>query len=162
MDSKEYMPIVGSELTQLQFVHSLYRVLKDDESLKRRMEALGIWWRYKGILAQLHNMFDVAWRTIEPEKRDRINQVWSQQELRVVNVNAPVDTSSDMMMVPKSAIMYMAHKLQVDACGMCFGGHHDRKDCEFRRAMLDLAIPDLRREEKRSGKCVGHLFDWSV
>lgn len=156
-----YLPIEGGEMLQLQFLHSLYRCMKDDDSLKRRFVFIGNkWWRYRGMIKQLHNLFDELWRTIEPEKRDRINAVWSNQELRIVNSNQPVDPTGDLMMVPKAAVMYMAQDLQKEKCAMCFGGHNDRKDCQFRRAMLDLAIPDLRREEKRSGKCVGHIYDW--
>ena len=111
-------------------------------------------------MTQMRNLYESTWRTIDPAKRARINQVWDQQELRIVNANAPVDTSGDVMVVPKSALVMMAHKLQQDACGMCFGGHQDRKDCVFRRAMLELSIPDLRKYEKKTGKCVGHLYDW--
>lgn len=156
----EYKPIQGAELTQLQFLHSLYRVLKDDDSLKTRMSSVGLWWRYKGIIAQLHTIFGRTWETIDPARRNRINAVWANQELRIVNASQPVDTSGDMMYVPKSCIVRMAQQLQRDACGICMGTHKDRRECEFRRALLDLAIPDLRREEKRSGKCVGQIFGW--
>lgn len=156
----DYMPIEGREVTQLQFMHSLYRCLKDDLSLKKRMGKLGIWWRYKGLLSQLHNLFDTAWHSIPPDVRERINVVWSQQELRIVNASQATDPTGDRLMVPKSVIINMAQDLQNERCAMCLGTNSDRKDCKFRRAMVDMAIPDLRREEKRSGKCMGHIFDW--
>lgn len=43
----EYRPIKGKELTQLQFLHSLYRCLNDDDSLKERLQGIGMWWRYR-------------------------------------------------------------------------------------------------------------------
>lgn len=158
----EYRPIAGRELTQLQFMHSLYKVLADDESLKPRMQWLGNWWRYKGLVANLHQIFDSLWKTLPPEKRDRINAVWSNQELYIANRGQPVDPTGDMLYVPKSVIVNMAQQLQKNECAMCLGGHQDRKNCQFRRAMIDLTIPDLRREEKQSGKCVGHLFNWEA
>lgn len=156
----EYMPIDGQELEDLQFVYSLYRVLKDSESLKPRLSSIRLWWRYRGILKQLHNIFDAAWRTIPPDKRDRINRIWSQQELRVVNSASAVDPTGDMVMVPKQAILYMGQHCQKEACSICMGNNADRKDCLFRRGMVALSLPDLRKYEKQSGKCMGKLFDW--
>lgn len=160
MSEEKYMPIEGRELGQLQFLYSLYRVLKDDESLKPRLSSVGLWWRYRGLLKQLHNLFDAAWQTLPPEKRDRINRIWSQQELRVVNSAAAVDPTGDMVMVPKTAILYMGQHCQKESCAICMGNHAERKDCLFRRGMVDLALPDLRKIEKQSGKCMGKLFDW--
>lgn len=155
-----YLPINGTELEQLQFVYSLYRVLKDDDSLKPRFSSLNLWWRWRGLLKQLHTLFDAAWHTIEPEKRNRINRIWSQQELRVVNQSQAVDPTGDMIMIPKAAILHMGQHCQGESCAMCFGGHNDRKDCLFRRGMVELSLPDLRKLEKQSGKCMGKLFDW--
>lgn len=115
----------------------------------------------QGILGNLKALFASTWQTIDPDRRERINQVWAQQELRIVNTSAPIDSTPDMMVVPRSAVVYMAQQLQQNDCSICMGGNSDRKDCKFRRAMIDLAIPDLRREEKRSGKCVGKLFNWA-
>lgn len=155
-----YIPVGGRELTQLQFMHSLLRCLKDDDSLKPRLQSIGKWWRYRGLLANVARLFDDVWHTIEPVKRQKINNIWAQQELRIVNKNAPVDTSGDLITIPKSALCKMAQKLQDDACGMCFGTHQERKDCEFRRALVELSLIDLRKDEKRTGKCMGHLFNW--
>ena len=156
----EYMPIEGTELTQLQFVYSLYRALKDDESLKKRLTSVRMWWRYRGLLKQLHNLFDAVWHTIPPEKRDRIVRIWSQQELRVVNRASAVDPTGDMIMIPKEAIRHMGMHCQKESCAICIGSNVDRKDCLYRRGMVELSLPDLRREEKKSGKCIGQLFDW--
>lgn len=49
---------------------------------------------------------------------------------------------------------------QNESCAICAGNNSERKDCLFRRGMVDLSLPDLRREEKKSGKCMGKLFDW--
>lgn len=155
-----YIPVDGRETTQLQFMYSLYRTLKDDSSLQPRMQYIGLWWRYRGILKQLGNMFDAVWKTIEPSKRDRINLIWSQQELRIVNSSQAVDPTGDMMMIPRSAIVSMARLCQREKCDVCLGTNNDRKDCAFRRAMVDMAIPDLRKVEKQCGKCMGKLFDW--
>lgn len=160
MMAETYRPIEGGELSQMQFIYSLYRVLKDDESLKPRLTELGMWWRYRGLLKQLHSLFDGIWHTIEPEKREKINQIWSRQELRVVNSAQAVDPTGDMLQVPKEVILLMGAHCQEESCCLCMGGHSDRKDCKFRRAMIGLSLPDLRREEKKSGKCVGKLFDW--
>ena len=100
----EYKPLEGGELTQLQFMHSLYRVLNGDNSLKGRMDILGKWWRYRGITSQLRNLFGELWNTIPPEQRERINRVWANQELRIVNSNQAVDPTGDFLMVPKSAV----------------------------------------------------------
>lgn len=159
MENK-YLPLQGGEVNQLQFMHSLYRVLKDDDSLRDRLDLTHDWWRYRGIIAQLHGVFDRAWHTIDPEKRERINAVWSQQELRVVNAGQAVDPTGDKLFTPKSVIIDMAQELQKEKCSMCLGTNNDKKDCKFRRAMVAMAIPDLRREEKKSGKCMGHIFDW--
>ena len=157
----EYKPLEGMEVVQLEYFHYLHSLLKDDESLKKRLSWIGKWWRYKGIIKQLGNVFADLWETIPPEKRDRLNALWAQQELIVRNKNRPIENEGgDMLYIPKSCVTYMAQDLQKERCSMCFGGHQDRKDCKFRRAMLDMALPDLRREEKRSGKCVGHIFDW--
>ena len=121
-----YIPIEGRELSQLQFLYSLYRVLKDDDSLKPRLSSVGMWWRYKGILKQLHNLFDAAWRTLPPDKRERINRIW--------------------------AILLMGQHCQQESCAMCFGTNAERKDCKFRRGMVELSLPDLRKLEKQSGK----------
>lgn len=158
----KYRPIEGTELTQLQFVYSLYRCLKDDESLKPRLQSIGMWWRYKGLISNLYQMFDALWQTIEPAKRNRINTIWACQELRIVNTSAPVDPTGDMMIVPKSAIVHMAQAAQDAKCGICMGFHSQRRDCLFRRSMVELAIPDLRKHEKQSGKCMGQLFDWRI
>lgn len=158
--SDKYMPLEGGELSQLQFIYSLYRVLKDDDSLKPRLSSLNMWRRYCGLIKQLHNLFDSLWRTIDPAKRDRINQIWSRQELRVVNSAQAVDPTGDTLQVPKSAVLLMGSICAKEKCAICMGDHQERKDCQFRRAMLGLAIPDLRREEKRSGKCVGKIFVW--
>lgn len=159
-ENAKRMPIEGRELEQLQFIYSLYRVLKDDESLKPRLSSVGLWWRYRGLLKQLHNLFDAAWKTIPPEKRERINRIWSQQELRVVNSSSAVDPTGDMVMVPKTAILYMGQHCQKESCSICMGSHTERKDCLFRRGMVELSLPDLRKIEKQSGKCMGKLFDW--
>lgn len=156
----EYMPIEGMELSDLQFMYSLYRVLKDSEALKPRLSSLGLWWRYRGLLAQLHNLFDAAWKTLPPEKRDRINRIWSQQELRVVNRCAPVDPTGDMVTVPKESLVLIGQHCQKQSCSMCFGTHSDRKDCLFRKGMNKLSLPDLRKIEKQTGKSIGQLFDW--
>ena len=147
-----YIPIEGRELSQLQFLYSLYRVLKDDDSLKPRLSSVGMWWRYKGILKQLHNLFDAAWRTLPPDKRERINRIWSHQELRIVNSSSAVDPTGDMLMVPKRAILLMGQHCQQESCAMCFGTNAERKDCKFRRGMVELSLPDLRKLEKQSGK----------
>lgn len=157
---KEYMPIDGMELTQLQFMHSLYRCLKDDDSLKPRLSSIGLWWRYKGMLKQLHNMFGRTWETIEPEKRQRINYLWDRQELRIVNSSAPIDPTGDLVMIPKEAVRLMGSHCQRESCAMCMGTNNDRKGCLFRRGMVKMALPDLRRLEKQSGKCMGKLFTW--
>lgn len=159
---KEYLPIQGMELSQLQFIYSLYRVLADDDSLKPRLQSLGKYWRWRGLLKQLHNLFDDLWHTIEPEKRSRINTIWNQQELRVVNSSQAVDPTGDMVMVPKEAILYMGQHCQQEACAICMGNHNDRRDCLFRRGMTKLALPDLRKLEKQSGKCMGKLFGWRL
>lgn len=159
--TEEYMPLEGMELTQLQFMHSLYRVLKDDDSLKKRLSHLGVWWRYRGMLKQLHNMFDVVWRSIEPEKRVKINEIWSRQELRIVNASAPIDPTGDMIMSSKEAITLWGQHCQAESCAMCMGNHEDRKDCKFRRGMVKMALPDLRRLEKKYGKCMGKIFDFN-
>ena len=149
MEKEKYMPIQGMELCQLQFVYSLYRTLKDDESLKPRLQSLGLWWRWRGLLSQLFTLFDKLWHTIDPEKRNRINTIWSQQELRV-----------DMIMIPKTAVTKMGAHCQAESCNICMGSHQDRKDCLFRRAMVEMSLPDLRKLEKQYGKCMGKLFDW--
>lgn len=159
-ENTEYMPIQGEELEQLQFMYSLYRTLKDSEALKPRFSKIRLWWRYRGMLKQLHGMFDAAWKTIPPEKRERINRIWSQQEMRVVNSASAVDPTGDMVMVPKQAILYMGQHCQKKACDICMGDHQERKDCLFRRGMVELSLPDLRKLEKKSGKCMGKLFDW--
>ena len=159
-EQEKMMPIEGTELSQMQFLYSLYRVLKDDESMKPRLSSLGLWWRYKGLLSQLHSLFDAAWHTIPKEKRERINRIWSQQELRVVNSASAVDPTGDMVMIPKSAVLHMGQHCQKESCAICMGTNADRKDCLFRRGMAELSLPDLRREEKKSGKCMGKLFDW--
>lgn len=107
-------------------------------------------------------MFDGLWHTIEPSKRERINTIWSQQELRVVNSSQAVDPTGDMVMVPKEAILYMGQHCQKESCAICMGNNNDRKDCLFRKGMKALALPDLRRLEKQSGKCMGNLFDWRL
>lgn len=157
----EYLPIHGTELVQMQFFYSLYRCLADDDSMKPRLSALGLWWRYRGLLKQAHSLFDAAWHTIDPEKRNRLNTIWSQQELRVVNSSQAVDPTGDMVMVPKRAILLMGQHCQAESCAICMGSHADRKDCLFRRGMVALSLPDLRKIEKESGKCMGKLFDWS-
>lgn len=156
----QYMPINGQELEDLQFVYSLYRALKDSESLKERMTSIKMWWRWRGILKQLHGVFDATWRTIPPEKRDRINRIWSQQELRVVNSSTAVDPTGDMIMIPKKAVILMGQHCQEESCAICMGTNNERKDCLFRRGMVELSLPDLRKIEKKSGKCMGKLFDW--
>lgn len=158
----KYRPIEGMELTQLQFMYSLYRCLKDDESLKGRLQSIGMWWRYRGMLKQLHNMFDATWKTIEPEKRRRINAIWSQQELRIVNVSAPVDPTGDSMRVPKEAITLWGQHGQEQSCAICMGGHGDRQRCKFRKGMAIMSLPNLRRMEKQYGKCMGKIFDWNA
>lgn len=160
MEKEKYMPIQGMELCQLQFVYSLYRTLKDDESLKPRLQSLGLWWRWRGLLAQLYTLFDQLWHTIDPDKRQRINTIWSQQELRVVNSSQAVDPTGDMIMIPRKAITKMGAHCQTESCNICMGSHKDRQDCLFRRAMVEMSLPDLRRLEKQSGKCMGKLFDW--
>lgn len=158
--NEEYLPLEGMELTQLQFMHSLYRVLKDDDSLKPRLSHLGLWWRYRGMLKQLHNMFDKTWKSIEPEKRDRINYLWSRQELRIVNSSAPIDPTGDYVMLPKESVRLIGDHCQRESCAVCMGNNNDRKDCKFRKGMVKMALPDLRRLEKESGKCMGKLFNW--
>lgn len=156
----EYKPIVGGEALQMQFLYSLYRCMKDDESLKPRLQSINMWWRYRGAISNLHALFGALWDTVEPNKRERLSTIWQNQELRITNKAQAVDPSGDLIMIPKSAVAKMALELQETKCAMCFGGNSDRKECAYRRALIDLAIPDLRREEKKSGKCVGHLFDW--
>ena len=155
-----YMPINGTELSDLQFMYSLYRVLKDSEALKPRLASLRMWWRWRGLLKQLHVIFDSVWRTIDPEKRERINRIWSQQELRVVNQSSAIDPTGDMVMIPKRAVLFMGQHCQRESCAACMGNNNDRKDCQFRRGMVELSLPDLRKLEKQSGKCMGKLFDW--
>lgn len=157
----EYRPIEGMELEQIEYIHFIYSVIKDNDTLKGRFSSIGKWWCYRGVVKQLGNLFKELWETIPPETRNRINAMWAEQEFVVQNKNRPIGyVNGDMLYIPKSSLMYMAQDLQKERCSMCFGGHQDRKDCKFRRAMLDLSLPDLRREEKRSGKCVGHIFDW--
>ena len=76
----KYIPLEGGELTQIQFMHSLYRCLAEDDTLKERLTSIGMWWRYKGMIKQLHTMFDATWKTIDPVKRKKIDMIWSQQE----------------------------------------------------------------------------------
>lgn len=158
--SEKYMPLEGGELSQLQFMHSLYKIMKDDDTLKKRFSTIGIWWRYKGIFKQLHNMFDKAWKTIDPEKRERINDLWSRQELRIVSTGQAVDPTGDLIEIPKEAIMLWGQHCQAESCALCMGNNNDRKDCKFRKGMAKMALPDLRRLEKQYGKCMGKLFDW--
>lgn len=160
MHKTDYMPIEGGELSQLQFLHSLYRVLNDDDSLKKRLGRIGIWWRYKGLVKQLEGVIGRAFATIEPETRRKIEYIWSRQELRVQNSGAPVDSTGDMLYVPKTAVIALCKHCQQESCGICMGNHNDRKDCQYRKGLLGMALPDLRREEKKSGKCVGKIFGW--
>lgn len=161
MPEPKYMPLNSTETSQLQFFHSLYRVLKDDDSLKPRFSSLNMWWRYKGMLKQAEKMFAAAWETIEPEKRRRMNFLWSNQELRIVNAGQPVDPTGDLIMIPKRTIMHWAQELQAEKCALCMGNNNDRKDCLFRKGMVEMSLPDLRRQEKKYGKCMGKIFDWS-
>ena len=159
--AKQYMPLEGMEVTQLQFMHSLYRCMNENDSLKKRFTSFGAWWRYKGLLKQLHNMFDQAWKTIEPEKRRKINEIWSRQELRIVNASAPVDPTGDLIMTSKEALTLLGQHCQEESCAVCMGNNNDRKNCKFRKAMVKLSLPDLRRLEKKYGKCMGKIFDWN-
>lgn len=161
MTKETYRPLEGKELLQLQFMYSLFRCLKDDDSLKNRLTSMGMWWRYRGMIRQLHNMFDATWKTIDPENRKRIDRIWSQQELRIVNAGAPTDPTGDTLMIPKRAVLLWGQHCQQETCTICMGGHGDRKDCKFRQGMVAMSLPDLRRLEKQSGKCMGKLFDWN-
>lgn len=158
--SENYIPINGQELEDLQFFYSLYKVLKDSDNLKPRLSSIRLWWRYRGLFRQMSSIFAAVWETIEPEKRDRINRIWSQQELRVVNSSTAVDPTGDMIMIPKKAVILMGQHCQKEACSICMGTNNERKDCLFRRGMVELSLPDLRKIEKKSGKCMGKLFDW--
>ena len=158
----KYMPINVGELSAMQILYRLNDSMRGDENLKKRFESIGKWWRYRGALKTLENLFDDLLETIEPVRRNRIRNLWSKQELRIVNTSTPVDTSGDVMVVPKSCVVRMAKKCQSECCSMCLGTNEDKKGCEFRRAMLELSIPDLRKYEKKTGKCVGHLYDWSA
>lgn len=106
-------------------------------------------------------MFDRTWRTIDPEKRRRIDFIWAHQELRIVNAGQAVDPTGDLIMVPKKTVLLWVRELQSEKCAMCMGSNSDRKDCLFRRGMLDMSLPDLRRQEKKYGKCAGKIFDWN-
>lgn len=155
-----YMPIAGHELSDLQFAYALYQALKHSEALKPRLESIRMWWRWRGLFKQMYSIFDAVWNTIEPEKRDRISYIWSQQELRVVNRCAHVDSTGDMVTVPKEALVLIGRHCQEQSCSMCLGTNSDKKDCLFRKGMCAMSLPDLRKLEKKSGKCMGHLFDW--
>lgn len=156
----KYIPLEGGELTQIQFMHSLYRCLAEDDTLKERLQSIGMWWRYKGMIKQLHTMFDATWKTIDPVKRKKIDMIWSQQELRIVNASSPVDPTGDLVMVSKDAITLLGQHCSTESCAICMGNNNDRKNCKFRKAMVKLSLPDLRRLEKKYGKCMGKLFDW--
>lgn len=156
----EYMPIGGTEITDLQFIHSLYRIMEDADSLKPRMTMVKRWWQWRGAIKLIRNIFADLWNTIEPEKRNQINRVWAEQEIQIVNVGKAVDPTGDFMKIPKKAILHWGQHCQRESCAMCMGNHNDRKDCLFRKGMAEMAIPDLRKIEKQSGKCMGKLFNW--
>lgn len=78
----------------------------------------------------------------------------------MVNSASAVDPTGDMVMVPKEAILFMGQHCQKESCAICMGNHAEKKDCLFRRGMVALSLPDLRKIEKQSGKCMGKLFDW--
>lgn len=157
----KYLPIEGTEITQLQFMHSLFRCMNEDDSLKNRFSHIKIWWRYKGMLKQLYNMFDAAWKTIDPATRAKISAVWDVQELRIVYNSTPIDPSGDKLLIPKETINLWGAHCQKESCEICMGNHSDRAKCKFRKGMSKMALLDLRREEKLSGKCMGKIFNFN-
>lgn len=160
MNKTEYMPIKCDEIDDLQYIHSMFKTMKESESLKPRLASIGKWWRWRGIIKQMENIFDEMWMTIEPAKRDQINAVWANQEIQIVNAGQAVDPTGDYMRIPRKAIIHWGQHGQRESCAMCMGNHADRKDCLFRKGMAEMAIPDLRNMEKRLGKCMGKMFSW--
>ena len=155
----QFIPIENGEPTQLQYMHSLYKCMSGDESLKPRFSSLGKWWRYKGLIKQLHNLFDDAWNTLDPVTQYKLNAAFERQELRIVTVGS-IDTTGDMVVIPRTALIKLSHALQKEKCSICMGNNNDKKDCEFRKALKQMSIPDLRRYEKQYGKCMGQIFSW--
>ena len=103
------MPLRGSEATQLQFFWSLIKTLRDNRTLKPRMSALGIWWRYRGLLRQAENMCRDCFRSMPQETYERFEAAMELQELRIVTRGGAVDASGDYMVVPRAAMIDVLH-----------------------------------------------------
>ena len=155
----QYIPLENGEAIQLQYMHSLYKCINGDETLKHRLSALGKWWRYKGLAKQLRNLFDDAWNSLDPVTQYKLNASFSRQELRIVTIG-DVDTSGDMVVIPRTALVSLSHALQKEKCSICMGNNNDKKDCEYRKALKQMSLPDLRKAEKKYGKCMGQIFSW--
>ena len=156
--SRIEMPLRGREATQLSFMWSLYKVLRDDQSLKSRMASIGLWWRYKGLLKQLENMCRACFNTVPDEAYRRFDAALQMQDIQVVVRGGAVDSTGDYMAVPRSAMLDVLSVASKE-CLLCDGGHQDKKKCLYRKAIKKLCLPDLSHAED-NGICMGKQFDW--
>lgn len=152
------MPLRGSEATQLQFFWSLIKTLRDNRTLKPRMSALGIWWRYRGLLRQAENMCRDCFRSMPQETYERFEAAMELQELRIVTRGGAVDASGDYMVVPRAAMIDVLHTASKE-CMLCDGSGEERRKCSYRKAVKKLCLPDLSHVED-NGICLGKQFDW--
>ena len=151
-------PLRGREATQMKFLFFLRHVVAEDQSLKPRMQAMKIWWRFCGLNKQLDTIMHQLIETVPQPKRDQFLRTMDMQELFVTARGGAVDPSGDLMVVPRKAFLKVLSTASKE-CMLCDGEPNERKKCPYRRAIKDLVLTDLSLSED-DGICMGKKMDW--
>lgn len=153
------MPLNGKEALWLNYFAYLINTLTDpEEPMKKRFNAMGKYWRFKGLAKQASNLYKDLCRTLPEDKLRHFNACLNMQRLYVVTNRAATDPTGDYTVVPRRALLGILSTASKE-CLLCDGGHEDRRKCPYRRAIKDLCLPDLSKAED-NGVCLGKQFKW--
>ena len=153
-------PLRGGESDQLRVLFFLRRVLLDDRYLDGRLKRMKIFWRYRGLVAQMDSMIRDIVNTVPPDVWERFKQTMDMQEMKIVTRGGAVDPSGNLIVVPKTALFRICNQASKE-CYLCEDTVSYRANCPYRKALKDISLLNLSPLEN-NGICMGKQIDWEV
>ena len=140
----EHKRMNGKEQTGLNALCGAKILLEMDagENLKLRLQRLGLWWRYCGLLSQLKKLELLIEESAEPEQIRTLNK-----RAQHISVFVGMDKIHD----PEATYARIEDLSQVcmaalnDTCGLCAKDEQEARKCPLQKALRSLTTLEDKR-----------------